>query len=507
MCRVRVRPWTRRNILLPAIDPMTTATATCLPRPSSRRGRPLRFASLPQASGRRVALLAVHHLQVEGRTLTGGAEKYIQIVLRALLDAGVTVHVGYSGTSIYNELLEQYDPRQLTVEQTGWIDGALSGDRRLGLSVIRHRRRWLRATGADTVFAVQQAGGGAFAASMLAAKSLGLRVVATLRQQPPPMPAPTGKRWWGLVPSPELWRRRLIWRYRLPACCCDALIYNSHRVAAAYHEDLGFSKRHAHVIYNGEVPADLPRHLARTDSPFDVRNSPFAQNVFENSPPLVKGRVREGFLQVNSQFNPPRSPLNEGGSKGSRTSQTHSPIVSAGRVTDAKGADVLLDAFAIVARRHPNCRLTYYGDGPLIPELKLRARAPGLAGRVFFPGYQADRDDVFADADICVQLSRRESMSNSVVEAMARGIPCVVSDVGGLPELVVDGESGYVVSANDPPACASAIGRLLDDDRRYVRFSEAAWNRARQMFDVHHVMRRTVRTILGLEDENVECRM
>jgi glycosyltransferase involved in cell wall biosynthesis len=172
-------------------------------------------------------------------------------------------------------------------------------------------------------------------------------------------------------------------------------------------------------------------------------------------------------------------------------------IAAVGRVTAAKGADTLFDAFSIVARRHPAARLAYYGDGPLVAILQARARNSGLAERVRFAGFQANRERIYGEVDICVQASRRESMANSVIEAMVRGIPCVVSDVGGLPEMLVDEESGLVVPPEDARALAEALARLLSDTDEYARFSVAAARRARSLFDPHEFQRATVAAILG----------
>ncbi|MBK8268685.1 MAG: glycosyltransferase family 4 protein [Planctomycetes bacterium] len=409
-----------------------------------REDRPI-LEPIAKARDRRVVLLAVHHVEVDGRTYTGGAEKYIQTVIRALLDAGARVHVGYSGTSIYSELLESYHPRQLTVEHTGWLNPALAGDARLSLSTFLDRRRWLRATRADTVFAVQQAGGCAFVTSLIAARSLGFRVVATLRQSPEPLPAIRRKRTiLGMFGMPGLWHLRKVWQKRLPASVCHALIYNSRTVANRYESLYGFPESTGHVIYNGE----------------------------------------QGHAQPHASADPPIR------------------IASVGRVTEAKGADVLLDAFSIVARRYPHARLTYYGDGDLIPRLARMANEQGLIGRVAFAGYVPSRSEIFPTIDICVQPSRRESMSNGVIEAQARGIPCVVADVGGMRESVVDGESGYVVPQDDATACAEAICRLMADRERYTRFSRAAAARAKSEFDLRDLMLKTINVILGLESQD-----
>ncbi|HKQ46647.1 MAG TPA: glycosyltransferase [Phycisphaerae bacterium] len=401
---------------------------------ASRSGR-----AVPQVGrGRRVALLAVHHVRVDGQTLTGGAEKYIQQAIEALLRVGTRVHVGYSGDSIYDELLAAHGPNELTVERTGWLDENLSGDARLDLGVFLQRRRWLRAVHADTVFAVQQASGGAFVNSLLAAKSLRLRVVTSIRQMPE-TPAEAAPRLKGMLPAPRLWQRRPVWRRRIPAWCADAMIFNSRRVAEGYARQYGFSRDRCCVIRNGETAL--------------------------------------GAVQT-----PAARALR---------------IAAVGRVTAAKGADTLFDAFSIVARRNPAARLTYYGDGPLVPILQARARNSGLAERVRFAGYLSDRARIYDEVDICVQASRRESMANSVIEAMARGIPCIVSNVGGLPEMLVDEASGLVVPPEDARKLAEALARLLTDSDLYSRIRSAAARRARSLFDPYEFQRATVAAILG----------
>lgn len=370
------------------------------------------------AAGKRVTVLAVHHVEVGGIVYRGGAEKYTHTVIRALLECGARVHVGYSGTSIYDDLLDSAHPRQLTVERTNWIDANLSGDARLHVRTILDRRRWLRSTRADTVFVVQQAGGGAFGASILAARSLGMRVVVSARQQP--MAIPEGS-------------TRLQWRRRLPAIAAGAIIFNSSKVADAYAAEYRWPAEKFHVIPNGER-ADFP--------PRD--------------------------------FSHPRR------------------ILCVGRVTEAKGADVLLAAFERIAPRFADARLIFVGDGPDVPALRARAAALGLEGRVRFAGHMRDRDAFFTEADICVQLSRRESMSNSVLEAMARGLPCVVTDVGGMTELVVDGQTGFVVSPGDALAATGAIQRLLESADLCRRMGTAGQVRVRERFDIRRVMERTV---------------
>ncbi len=403
----------------------------------------IRFDEIAAARGRRVAVLAVHHVEVCGQTLTGGAEKYLLLATRALLDAGAAVHVGYSGASIYEQLLMDYDPRRLTVERTGWLNEGLAGDREVTLRRVLERRRWLRSTRADTVFCVQQASGAAFVASLVAARSLGLRVVASLRQPPEERAGPEpGNRGGALWRRLDGCRRPMPRRRRLASACCHALIYNSGLVAESYAAQCGFARRKAAVIFNGEA-------------------------VSAN----VAAAVRTG---------PPRR------------------IGVVGRLTRAKGVDVALAAFERVSRERPDASLVFFGEGPMAAALREQARRAGLSDRVEFAGYQRDRERMYARIDVLLSASRRESMANCAVEAQVRGIPCVVTDVGGMAEAVADGETGVLTPAGDVDAMARALLDLLRDREGCVTKSHAALKRAREIFDVHAAMRRTVKAVLGL---------
>lgn len=390
-----------------------------------------------KAAGARVAVLSVHYARSGGYLQLGGAEKFARSVVAGLLAAGARVHAAYSGDDIYQDVANGAAADRLTVERTHWLNESLAGDARLKPGVIVDRMRWLRARKITTIVAIQQNGGGSFAASLAAGRLLGLRVVSTIRQEPNPLPPATGKRWFGLLPSAELWRRRLIWRRRLAQACCDVFIFNSRATADAHHRTYQHDRRRERIIPNGECAADL------------------------------------------------------------REQRHCRSVASVGRITEAKGADLLLEAFGQIAGRHPAATLTYFGEGPLTPILRDRAGALGISQRVRFPGYAEDRDEIYSNVDVLVQPSRREAMSNSVVEAMARGIPCVVADVGGLPETVDRGQCGLVFPSGQAEACAAAISRLLDHPDEAERLGRAAWSKARSAYDARAVEAATVEAILG----------
>jgi glycosyltransferase involved in cell wall biosynthesis len=149
------------------------------------------------------------------------------------------------------------------------------------------------------------------------------------------------------------------------------------------------------------------------------------------------------------------------------------------------GIDTLLRAFALLAPPH-DVRLLIVGDGPQRDELQALARQLGIADRVQWPG-AVPHDQVpqwLQRLDVYVAASRldSESFGVAVVEAMACGVPVVVSDAGGLPEVVVAGDSGLVVPRDDPAALAAALAHLLAEPALRQRLATAGRARAEAEF-------------------------
>jgi glycogen synthase len=152
-------------------------------------------------------------------------------------------------------------------------------------------------------------------------------------------------------------------------------------------------------------------------------------------------------------------------------------ILGIGRHVPQKGFDVLLRAFAASGGDHD---LVLAGDGPEHEELKKLAGEVGVAERVRFTG-RVDRKDaeaLFAGCSFFVLPSRREPMGIVNLEAMATGKAVIASRVGGVPELVQDGETGLLVPGDDPDALSSAMNRLLADGELRNRMGEAGRVRA-----------------------------
>ena len=156
-------------------------------------------------------------------------------------------------------------------------------------------------------------------------------------------------------------------------------------------------------------------------------------------------------------------------------------ILGIGRIVPQKGFDILIDAYAKLIERVSNAPdLILAGDGPERERLEAKAKTLKLASRVFFIG-QADRPQavsLFQGCALFVLPSRQEPQGIVSLEAMACAKPVVAARVGGVPEIVVDGETGLLTD-RDIPAFAAALDRILSDPELGRRMGSAGRERAR----------------------------
>jgi glycosyltransferase involved in cell wall biosynthesis len=140
------------------------------------------------------------------------------------------------------------------------------------------------------------------------------------------------------------------------------------------------------------------------------------------------------------------------------------PIVgTVGHLRDAKSQEHLLEAAAILRREHPRLQLLVVGEGERRGFLEQRIRELSLEGTARLLGERNDVADLLGVFDVFAMCSLWEGVGRALTEAMARGLPVVVTPVYGVKELVHDGETGLTVPPRDPAALAAAIGRLLAD--------------------------------------------
>lgn len=154
-----------------------------------------------------------------------------------------------------------------------------------------------------------------------------------------------------------------------------------------------------------------------------------------------------------------------------------------------KRPEDFIDAMAQLARSWPTARFVLVGDEPAgaghyAAQLRARATAAGLADRLFFTGFCPDIAPVFAALDIAVLCSRDEPFGRVLIEAMAAGKPVVATRGGGVPEIVVEGETGFMVAVADVAALARAVEKLLADPPMAQAMGRAGQQRARAYFSV-----------------------
>jgi glycosyltransferase involved in cell wall biosynthesis/peptidoglycan/xylan/chitin deacetylase (PgdA/CDA1 family) len=137
---------------------------------------------------------------------------------------------------------------------------------------------------------------------------------------------------------------------------------------------------------------------------------------------------------------------------------------------EEKRIDVLVRAMPQILARYPDATLDLAGEGRCRGELTALANELGVADRVRFLGHRDDVPTVLEAADIFVLPSRSEAFPNSVMEAMAAGVPVVASNVGGIPELVRDGYNGRLVPPGNADALANAVLGLLDHPEQVEQF-------------------------------------
>jgi glycosyltransferase involved in cell wall biosynthesis len=143
-----------------------------------------------------------------------------------------------------------------------------------------------------------------------------------------------------------------------------------------------------------------------------------------------------------------------------------------GRLEPVKGVAYFVEAARAVAERNPHARFVVVGDGAERGALE-RAAAP-LGDRMAFLGFRNDVPDLMAALDVLVLPSLNEGMGRVLVEAAAAGTPVIASKVGGVPDIVRDGETGFLVAPGDANAIAEAALTLVDRSDQRERFGEAA---------------------------------
>ena len=165
-------------------------------------------------------------------------------------------------------------------------------------------------------------------------------------------------------------------------------------------------------------------------------------------------------------------------------------VITACRLNRQKNLPMLISAFAKFHERHPDYSLQIYGDGPLLEELKAFAKTCGVEEQVSFPGYAKNIHEIMARSGIFALTSDFEGLSNSMLEALAIGVPTVCTDCppGGAALYIEDGVSGMLVPVGDARELTNRFCRMAEDPALCRTMSEHA-QKIRQTLDVDAVLK------------------
>ncbi|EHD22210.1 MULTISPECIES: glycosyltransferase [Brenneria] len=244
------------------------------------------------------------------------------------------------------------------------------------------------------------------------------------------------------------------------------------RLAAAF-SDVGYTfTAHAKDIYFAyEKSVGLGRKLrdaAQTITVSDYNLAYLTEKYGDDARNIV--RLYNGLDLSRFTYTPP---LNRG-----------RQILAVGRLVAKKGFDVLIDALSLLDKRGEDFHCRLIGGGPLLDPLRTRINAAGLARRVTLEGALPQAEIIAAMRQAAVVAAPcvishdgdRDGLPTVLLEAMALGTPVISTRVAGIPELVIDGETGLCVAPRDPAALADAIAALLaapDIQRRLSRQARA----------------------------------
>lgn len=162
-------------------------------------------------------------------------------------------------------------------------------------------------------------------------------------------------------------------------------------------------------------------------------------------------------------------------------------LLFVGRLEPVKNLTFLLRAFRRALATEPQLRLWIVGDGSERAKLEMLSAALGLQSRLTFWGQQLDVATFFSAADLFVMSSKSEGLPMSLLQALSLGLPAIVTDVGGMAEVVRLSDAGQTIPLNAPDSMAETIVRLISDTEERGRFSKNAQAAFREHFTLRHM--------------------
>ncbi|MFT6556361.1 glycosyltransferase [Sneathiella sp.] len=252
----------------------------------------------------------------------------------------------------------------------------------------------------------------------------------------------------GFIAMPQRWKKLVFWAYDkiISALGIDATITVSQRVADA-------------VIHAGILPRNRVFVI-----PNGIRLQSFSSRAAEDS------SFRQEIIG------------NEGSGK---------IIICVARLVWFKGIETLIDAFALVAKNHPDAHLAVVGSGELEESLRAQTRQLSLEKHVHFCGERRDVPALLTASDLFVLSSVSEGLPISLLEAMAARLPIVATDVGGVSEMIIAGKTGRIVPAAEPHSLAQHISDLLANPDLCHQYGEAGFDLLNEKFSQQAMVAQT----------------
>ena len=173
-----------------------------------------------------------------------------------------------------------------------------------------------------------------------------------------------------------------------------------------------------------------------------------------------------------------------------------------GGLREEKRLDVLVKSFSLVSKELPNSILLLVGDGPLRRSLTELAKREGISAKIKFLGLRQDVYDLIKASNVVTLSSTSEGISQTIMEAMACSKPVVATKVGGNPELVQDGKTGFLVPPENPEKLAEVIITLLRNKKLGERMGKNGRKRVEKYFNIDKTVSEYEKVYIGLFKKN-----
>ncbi len=172
-------------------------------------------------------------------------------------------------------------------------------------------------------------------------------------------------------------------------------------------------------------------------------------------------------------------------------------IIHVSNFRQVKRVSDVIRSFALIAEEIP-AQLFLVGDGPEMKKMITLVDELGIREKVHFLGKQENLAELYSISDLFLLLSEKESFGLAALEAMACGVPCIGTDIGGIPEVIADGENGYICALGDLETISTKAISLLSDPVLYKQFSQNALDAVHQRFSAECIVEEYEKVYFGL---------